>query len=282
MNGKIRNRRPHRGRGVIGDPDAQGDDKYSFALLGKKNERYYFTGEKDYTPIIYRSPQTAKLKAPVKRKATSPVEDDTEPKRRWHNQYTPKELLVKNQPKATVKPSGQYGALFEVHDPLRDSPHDRKMGHLIEGMFTAVKPSDLITENQSAASPGEGEDLWMEIDDRRVRMKHNREAQYEPVDPAAQLDYSSEMDEIPFPRIKATASATENKNNVTEIDEKGMLEQDLHMDDDTEGQGIVDSGSYAFQLEQKLARVQKLYEEQKKELMSYREAKTGANGTSRD
>lgn len=71
--GKIRARRPHRGRGAIGDPDAAGDDKYHFVKVGTKNDKYFFTGEKDYKPIIYRFTAPAPVLEPEAAVDTSPA-----------------------------------------------------------------------------------------------------------------------------------------------------------------------------------------------------------------
>ncbi|KAK0261144.1 hypothetical protein B0A54_07943 [Friedmanniomyces endolithicus] len=98
--GTIRHRRPHRGRAAIKDLNAVGDLKYHFALHGHRKERYYFTGAKDYKPIIYRfelppAPAPTEAEQSNKRKA-SPAETEPEnPRKHGHNQHTPKDQMVK-------------------------------------------------------------------------------------------------------------------------------------------------------------------------------------------
>ena len=146
--GKIRARRPHRGRGAIGDPDAPGDEKYLFGKTGVKEDRYYFTGEKDYRPIVYRS-QGGDLIEPGKTKPSA-LAKPTPFRKLLHNQHTRKELLVKNgaqsysksRPRAepglqTMKRKHIAGPLFDTSraDPsqqhlagvgLASSEHDNR------------------------------------------------------------------------------------------------------------------------------------------------------------
>lgn len=93
--GQIRVRRPHRGRAAVGDRDAQGNDKYHFTYVGTKKEKYYYTGEENYRPIIYL------LSTPDSSSFDNPQMTDSElptvtPKQKYHNQHTSKELMVKN------------------------------------------------------------------------------------------------------------------------------------------------------------------------------------------
>lgn len=130
--GKIRARRPHRGRGAIGDPDAPGDEKYHFGKTGVKEDRYYFTGEKDYKAIVYRSQGGDSIEPG---KAKPPALEKPPPFRKLlHNQHTRKELLVKNgaqsysksRPRAepglqSMKRKHSAGPLFDTSraDPLQ-------------------------------------------------------------------------------------------------------------------------------------------------------------------
>ncbi|KAK0250317.1 hypothetical protein B0A54_15087 [Friedmanniomyces endolithicus] len=98
--GTIRHRRPHRGRAAIKDPNAVGDLKYHFALHGHRKERYYFTGARDYKPIIYRvelSPALAPAEVdPSNKRKSSPAETEPDnPRKHGHNQHTPKDQMVK-------------------------------------------------------------------------------------------------------------------------------------------------------------------------------------------
>jgi len=99
--GTIRHRRPHRGRAAIRDPNAVGDLKFHFALHGHRKERYYFTGAKDYKPVIYRielppAPGPAEAEPNNKRKASPARTEPENPRKHGHNQHTPKELMVKH------------------------------------------------------------------------------------------------------------------------------------------------------------------------------------------
>ncbi|KAK1073566.1 hypothetical protein LTR12_007227 [Friedmanniomyces endolithicus] len=97
--GTIRHRRPHRGRAAIKDPNAVGELKFHFALHGHRKERYYFTGAKDYKPIIYRielPAAPAELLEPSNKRKASPAETEPEnPRKHGHNQHTPKDQMVK-------------------------------------------------------------------------------------------------------------------------------------------------------------------------------------------
>lgn len=125
LSGKLRDRRPHRGRGSIGDPDAEGNDQYDYTQVGIKNARYYFTGEKDYTPIIYRS---AELSAEIakklekKRKGWAVRNTKGDPKMRGHNQFTPKDWLVKNDASSGTKKRKKKKADHKIPEWLLDKP----------------------------------------------------------------------------------------------------------------------------------------------------------------
>jgi uncharacterized coiled-coil protein SlyX len=95
--GKLRVRRPHRGRPAIKDDDREGDAKYESVPFGAKNTLYYLTGEKDYKPVVYqelRPPQLTEEELERKRRAESPPEYN--PRAHGHNQHTPKDMLVKH------------------------------------------------------------------------------------------------------------------------------------------------------------------------------------------
>lgn len=130
LSGKIRDRRPHRGRGSIGDPDAEGNDQYDFSYVGIKNVRYYFTGEKDYAPVIYSSEdlsaEIAKNLAKKRKGWSVRNKDGKDPKEKGHNQFTPQEWLVKNgaPSKSTTKSRKKKKSLADHKVPewLLDKP----------------------------------------------------------------------------------------------------------------------------------------------------------------
>lgn len=115
--GRIRSRRPHTGRGAISNALASGDDKYHFSNIGLKNEKYYFSGEHNYTPILYRRLPTPTPPAkqpqppPKKRKASSPpAGQPKDPRKHGHNQYTPKDQLVRLGAPSAAKGRQRYRA----------------------------------------------------------------------------------------------------------------------------------------------------------------------------
>ncbi|EMC98061.1 hypothetical protein BAUCODRAFT_22905 [Baudoinia panamericana UAMH 10762] len=96
--GFVLTRRPHRGRGAVACLDAEGNANYRSGNAGQSGKPYHFTGEKGYKPIVYRSndpPET--LTYSSKRKANSPAPGELKQTKKagQHNQYTPKEEMVK-------------------------------------------------------------------------------------------------------------------------------------------------------------------------------------------
>lgn len=93
--GKIRARRPHRGRAAIKNEDASGDARYYATTAGtvKQPHTYYFKGEKDYEPFNYRYEPPVDLAELKRKRPASP--EPYNPRAHGHNQYTPKDMLVK-------------------------------------------------------------------------------------------------------------------------------------------------------------------------------------------
>ncbi|KAI7533581.1 hypothetical protein KC331_g12992 [Hortaea werneckii] len=121
--GRIRARRPHRGRSAISNPNATGDEKYFSTEVGMRGEKYYFTGEKNFTPIAYQTPPSEEVLEPQssKRKAASPLADEPkDPRKHGHNQYTPKEQLVKYGAPSQAKGRKRYRE--RINTFLRRSP----------------------------------------------------------------------------------------------------------------------------------------------------------------
>lgn len=110
--GSIRYRRPHRGRAAIKDPTATEEKhKYQCHAPGKAAP-YYFTGEKDYIPILYG-------KLPPKPVAPPPPPDPNE-RLKQHNQYTPVDQLIRNGAESMSKTRGKYR--HRINTFLRRSP----------------------------------------------------------------------------------------------------------------------------------------------------------------
>lgn len=115
--GYIRRARAHVGRPSIVNPKAEGRNKYEFVIPGGKAKHiqpYYFIGGPDYEPIHYRpipkapDPSEADLSevAREKRRMDAYLDSIEEPNRRahGHNQYTPKDMMVKHGAPSGAKP----------------------------------------------------------------------------------------------------------------------------------------------------------------------------------
>lgn len=100
-NGAIRARRPHRGRGATGDFEASGKDRFHFTNIAnrKHSERYYFTGEPDYKPVIWNTNDyhlaIGVFKPVVKKLPSPPPKKELKWNQHGHNQFTPMNELVK-------------------------------------------------------------------------------------------------------------------------------------------------------------------------------------------
>lgn len=184
---KIRARRPHRGRGAVGDVDAEGDDKYHFGRTGTKNEKYYFTGEKNYNPVIYRSAHSAPSE-PTKHNASStPVSSKSaKPKRLGHNQHTRKDQLVKYGAPHQGTTYRNYRPrinAFLHRDPSPELPFDkaklygRAPHHAPPDPILAGKALESVTRHSRETSvgleleEGEEEGMWMQQDDGRPKKR---------------------------------------------------------------------------------------------------------------
>ncbi|SMQ48704.1 unnamed protein product [Zymoseptoria tritici ST99CH_3D7] len=140
--GKIRARRPHRGRPAIKDDSADGDVKYHSVPFGAKNTLYIFTGEKDYVPVVYGAlppPQPTEEELQRKRRAESPPEYN--PRAHGHNQHTPKDMLVKHG-----APTFSKKQKPETYNLPRYTPQiPRGFGHGLGGQTTKPKASNSVT-----------------------------------------------------------------------------------------------------------------------------------------
>ncbi|KAK5113833.1 hypothetical protein LTR62_003217 [Meristemomyces frigidus] len=204
--GKMRNRRPHRGRAAIANPAAVDNARYHFGTTaGLSQQNYYFTGQKDYIPIIYRlpnceasttNPESASVEANNKRQATSPPVDSPLGKKKGphHNQYTAKELMVKNGAPSDAPGRKRYRPrinAFLRRDPSPEWAKDRSklygnIGELArvgaaEGLGAGRVSKMTANEGGRAASVGlddacgngammgddgdESESMWVEQDD---------------------------------------------------------------------------------------------------------------------
>ncbi|KAK0345917.1 hypothetical protein LTR02_007549 [Friedmanniomyces endolithicus] len=171
--GTIRHRRPHRGRAAIKDLNAVGDLKYHFALHGHRKERYYFTGAKDYKPIIYRiefppAPAPTEAEPSNKRKA-SPAETEPEnPRKHGHNQHTPKDQMVKYGAPSMNKGKSRYRERLNTF--LRKDPKPDYRGlYGTAGYFSrkakaakALEDGESSTEARTTETDAEDESgMWV-------------------------------------------------------------------------------------------------------------------------
>lgn len=95
--GKIRTRRTHRGRPAIQDPNAEGNAKYHSGATGGGKGPYVLSGEPGYQPVLYRyEPPEVKAKKLKRKRMPSPTSEEYNPRGHGHNQYTPRDMLVRN------------------------------------------------------------------------------------------------------------------------------------------------------------------------------------------
>ncbi|KAK5114424.1 hypothetical protein LTR85_010247 [Meristemomyces frigidus] len=301
--GKLRARRPHRGRGATRDPDAEGDDKYHTAQVGMKNDKYYFTGEKEYKPIIYRiaAPEAVAAETPVeqsrKRKATSPATDEPRDLRKHgHNQYTPKEELVKYGAPTSAKGRDRYRA--RINTFLRRSPtppfsKDRSklyggIGDLahsgmastalqgatgasmaLQGIMGTAMPKPAADEGEDSMWVDQDEDVpaaEAEEDQPRFTSSDDASARTRPIE----LPDDTSSDASPFTRLANNVQSPElevvpaTAEDAIELPRRTKLPQPMSfmermaateeadVDTSPREKAVVDSGSYATQLEREL------------------------------
>lgn len=95
--GKIRTRRTHRGRPAIRDLNAEGDAKYQTGATGSGKGPYVLCGEPGYQAVLYRyEPPETKAKKLKRKRMPSPTSEEYNPRGHGHNQYTPRDMLVRN------------------------------------------------------------------------------------------------------------------------------------------------------------------------------------------
>lgn len=205
--GGIRSRRPHRGRAAIKDASALGNAKYQSTYFHKCDKVYHFSGEPNYKPIVYRSVQP-KPDVTEKRKATSPAEEE-KPKKRAHNQYTPKEQLVKKGAPSDAKGQQRYRA--RINTFLRRSPSPpwvknraKLYGGIAENARAYTASASLQGFVDTAPSASEPQDsakevsLWMEPDDSVPGLA---DTSMEDANANAETDEEAESEEeFPFTR----------------------------------------------------------------------------------
>ncbi|KAI7156163.1 hypothetical protein KC349_g6450 [Hortaea werneckii] len=291
--GRVRARRPHRGRNAISDPNATGDERYFSTKVGMRGEKYYFTGEKNFTPIAYQiappeeviEPQSSKRKA-----ASPPTDEPKDPRKHGHNQYTPKEQLVKYGAPSRAKGRKRYRE--RINTFLRRSPSPewaKDRAKLYGGIGArarafgddarqapAAQKYDMQTEVTSSSSQG----LFLE-DDEEMREAEDDETsdaeasnamtwEHEPLKPGNNKA-SGALSHARNSSIDATVSESETSTLQQEHERrcgkkrqpKSFLERMAAEEDDEEEEEqpfprrraeptSLDTGTYASQLEVQL------------------------------
>ncbi|KAK4893970.1 hypothetical protein LTR27_007776 [Elasticomyces elasticus] len=181
-NGDIRSRRPHCGRPAIRNARLIGNERYYWSLHGSKKERYYFTGKKDYQPIVYKMPEPTPPKpteeellrlAAKKSKATP---DPENPKQRGHNQHTPKHELVKYGAPSSSQSAGKYkkkvGPFLYEEQRSRDlrTQYGAGVYHHATNLAASAVSGDAAGSASCATGPftaedDDDEDIWYSKDD---------------------------------------------------------------------------------------------------------------------
>ncbi|KAF2479195.1 hypothetical protein BDY17DRAFT_327976 [Neohortaea acidophila] len=283
--GKIRVKRPHRGRGAIGDPDAEGDDKYYFEKHGTKDEKYYFTGEPGYRPIVYISSEP-EPPAP----SEQDIQQQLEARKRkvqGHNQYTPLDQLVKYGALGlghSPRPTKRINA-FLRRDPSPQRPFDkaRLFGQApqhaaVQLPKPRVQRRDFHNRHHIPSDEDEEDGMWVLPDDPVARKKRKRDMEYQMVDPTApEDDLISSSRNTSVERLESTGADTSqhlrHKVRAQRPDFFAQLlatqiEDSVARDSPLDGaiQNALplkaDSGSYAVQLEAELEGAKKRIAEQ--------------------
>ncbi|KAK5735086.1 hypothetical protein LTR17_008422 [Elasticomyces elasticus] len=264
-NGDIRSRRPHCGRPAIRNARLIGNERYYWSLHGSKKERYYFTGKKDYQPIVYKMPEPTPpqpseeelLRLAAKKRKLTP--DPENPRRHGHNQHTPKNELVKYGAPGFSASAGKYkkrigGFLYQ--DPkgrdLRTQYGAGGYHHATNLLASTVGAGGAVTGDASGTGPftaedDDDEDIWYSKDDTSA-------------DQNGEEGGSMEVDEEgALASIEARTGAvrpSEEQDDVFAIQKKpaqrtSYLEQAAAADYVPIVKAVqsADSGSYALQLE---------------------------------
>ncbi|TKA72668.1 hypothetical protein B0A55_06277 [Friedmanniomyces simplex] len=289
--GTIRHRRPHRGRAAINDSGAEGDLKYHFALQGMRKERYYFTGARDYKPVIYRIEAAPTEPEPARKRKVSPSSREPENlKKHGHNQYTPKDQMVKYGAPSKNKGKARYRErlnTFLHKDPKPDwrglygtaGYHARKakakralqggMGGTVEAGEGAEPTSAEVVEVELEEVEG---GMWITQDEPgRVLGEVSKEDEpYQSLgrssSPAEKVDMSDDDEaqehDSNTPAQKGSRGRSVNPAEI--VDVSGDNEAQDHNDNaqtrNLLSNGIdksIDSGSYALQLEEQVRQAQR-------------------------
>lgn len=249
----------------MGDPDAEGNDRYEFTTIGQKNARYYFTGEKDYTPIIYRSEElSAEIakKLEKKRKGWSVRNTEGDPKLRGHNQFTPKELLVKHgAPSNSKSKKGKQTMVgHQTADWLLDKPVQA------EDLDGSQTPEHAAEDEVFAAGPT-GQHLGPADDASGFAEPEAKRRRVDGVGAPS----SSPDQMFPFQRQTVDQHAISSRI----YNPFASIAQGAHQESTCP---YTESRAYASQLEKDLAKAAETISEQKKKIAELEEADTCKQG----
>jgi hypothetical protein len=160
-NGSIRARRLNRGRGAIGDFEAEGQNRFHFATIANKKggEKYYFKGEDNYKPIIWNTNDVhlaiGVFKPEIKRITSPPPPKQLKHNQHGHNQFTPQDELVKFG--AKHKAANPRKARNRVDEPVGGVRGGRNRAHNFITSHTGSPSAQQRVENWRATTkPGTG------------------------------------------------------------------------------------------------------------------------------
>ena len=184
--GTVRYRRPHRGRGAIGDPDATGDDRYHFTKVGQKGGKYYFTGFPGYKAIIYQTTDPNFALKPFQPKKKRQLSPPRKKELRWnqhgHNQFTPKDQLVKYGAPHKGTSWLRYKDRINTFLPRNQSPPEaridrgRAIPQTVKNLEFSAASSNLAVQGLGSAAgnnktTGYEDSLWLEESPRAVKRR---------------------------------------------------------------------------------------------------------------
>ncbi|KAK0270022.1 hypothetical protein LTR35_014488 [Friedmanniomyces endolithicus] len=307
--GTIRHRRPHRGRAAIKDLNAGGDLRYHFALHGHRKERYYFTGAKDYKPIIYRiEPVPAPAEPepePSNKRKVSPAETEPEnPRKHGHNQHTPKDQMVKYGAPSMNKGKLRYRERLNTFLRKDPKPDYRGLYGTAGYLSRKAKAAKALEDDQTSAEvrtqETDAEDeggMWVAQGEsgrvlgeelERFQDEHRGRDTSHAVENADESGYDEEQvheaSTSARKRLRHSSSPAENaemsEDDTSFTDRRPSAQSITSLDQIAEanrngGERVRDSSSYALQLEEQVREAQR-------QIQALTESLAAAQGKSKD
>ncbi|KAK5174009.1 uncharacterized protein LTR77_001089 [Saxophila tyrrhenica] len=310
--GQLRARRPHRGRGAIRDPNGAGDQKYHSTTIGSKGDRYFFTGEKDYKPIVYQT-DDPKLAVDIFKPPQRPIPLKTElaSNKHGHNQFTPRNEMVRygapHKGSSWLRYSSRVNPFLtrEKTPPLRSHGG---MSTLYARNPAAYMPSMHTHQLTSAyrdatESEEEEEPMQVESDEERPAKRQkfrslgtdddpekeeiaqmgfggggNHSSRSSTTRPTPFLEFSDdEAEDAPPQPMKPVEhppllAETSDKHQIADEQTSRPASPEVVVRDTPIATGHQDSGSYASTLEAELAQAKKTIEQQRGQISALEKA----------